>query len=142
MTEPVKIASRQLTTCTVLREGEVVTLGLVDEAGIEVALHLPFDQAQAVAMTLPTLLNEALKSLTGSTTARYAFRLERWSVEQVEGTDDLIMTLATADGFQVTFSLPAAACEGLGLTLATNAARCAEAEPGGTAARRSRAVLN
>jgi hypothetical protein len=40
----------------------------------------------------------------------------------------LLLTLATADGFQVSFGLPAEACRGLGLTLAGGPARLAEAD--------------
>jgi hypothetical protein len=40
----------------------------------------------------------------------------------------LLLTLATADGFQVAFGLPAEACRGLGLTLAGGPARLAEGD--------------
>jgi hypothetical protein len=71
------IRSVALTTCGVLDDGEIVRLGLVDDKGAAVS----FDQAQAVAMTLPSLLTRALRSLTGSPDARYVFPLDRWFVE-------------------------------------------------------------
>jgi hypothetical protein len=117
----VKICSAKLTTCDVLRDGTAIRLDLVDESGADVSLQLPFDQAQAVAMTLPSLLTRALKSLTGSDTARYVFPLEHWTVERTDGGDGLLLTLATDDGFQVCFAIPAAACDGLGTTLVGHA---------------------
>src|SRR5271168_319670 len=124
----VKICSTKLTTCDVLPDGQAVRLDLVDQSGADVSLQLPFDQAQAMAMTLPSLLTRALKSLTGSATARYVFPLDHWTVESTNGNDGLLLTLATDDGFQVCFGIPAEACRGLGSTLVRH---CDErAEPG------------
>jgi hypothetical protein len=121
------ISSVELTTCGILEDGQSVRLDLVDDKGTAVSLRLPFHQAQAVAMTLPSLLTRALKSLTGSPDARYVFPLDRWFVELSGQGDALLLTLATADGFQVCFGLPAEACRGLGLTLAGGPERLTEA---------------
>lgn len=114
----VRICSTSLTTCGVLKGGQGITLGLVDESGTEVTIQLPFDQAQAVAMTLPGLLTRALRSLTGEETARYVFSLDAWLVEQSNDREGLILTLGTPDGFQVSFNVPAGAGRSLGSTLA------------------------
>jgi hypothetical protein len=74
------ICSAALTTCGVLEDGQIVRLDLVDDKGTPVSLRLPFNQAQAIAMTLPSLLTRALQSLTGSPDARCVFPLERWFV--------------------------------------------------------------
>jgi hypothetical protein len=121
-----KICSGKLTTCGVLRDGQAVTLDLVDDTGTDVSLELPFDQAQAVAMTLPSLLTHALKTLTGSTTARYIFPLDHWTVEQSKEHNGLLLTLATDEGFQVSFGIPSEACKGLGLALVGGSKRPAE----------------
>jgi hypothetical protein len=113
-----KICSARLTTCGVLHDGQMVNLDLVDDAGAAISLQLPFDQAQAIAMTLPSLLTQALRSITGSATARYVFPLDRWTVEQSKEHKGLLVTLATDEGFQVSFGIPAEACRSLGLTLA------------------------
>ena len=120
------ISSVELTTCGILEDGQTVRLDLVDDKGMTVSLRLPFAQAQAVAMTLPSLLTRALKLLTGSPNARYVFPLDRWFVELSGEGDALLLTLATADGFQVCFGLPEEACRGLGLTLAGGPERLAE----------------
>jgi hypothetical protein len=93
--------------------------------GTPVSLRLPFDQAQAVAMTLPSLLARALQSLTGSPDARYVFPLDRWFVELSRQHDGSLLTLATNDGFEVSFGIPAEASKGLGLTLAGGPERLA-----------------
>jgi hypothetical protein len=122
------IRSARLTTCGILQDGQVVRLDLVDDKGATVSLQLPFDQAQAMAMTLPTLLTRALKSLTGSATARYVFPLERWLVEQSGDTDGLVLTLATADGFQVSFGVPSRTSRALGSTLSADTDRMSGAD--------------
>jgi len=122
------IRSVALTTCGVLDDGETVRLDLVDDKGAAVSLRLPFDQAQAIAMTLPSPLTRALRSLTGSPDARYVFPLDRWFVELSGQHDGLLLTLATADGFQVSFGIPAEACRGLGLTLAGDRDRLVAAD--------------
>ena len=60
-----KICSARLTTCGILQDGHSLRLNLVDDKGADVSLELPFDQAQAIAMTLPSLLTRALQAVTG-----------------------------------------------------------------------------
>jgi hypothetical protein len=122
----VKICSAKLTTCNVVERGQGVTLNFEDENGAAVTLQLPFEQAQAVAMTLPRLLTQALRSLSGGVTNRYVFPLDGWLVEQSSGYGGLILTLATPDGFQVSFGVPDETSRHLGWTLAHNTDRCAD----------------
>ena len=77
-------------------------------------------------MTLPSLLTRALRSLTGSATARDVFPLNHWAVEESKDQDGLLLTLATEEGFQVSFGIPAEACRGLSLTLAAGSGRPVE----------------
>jgi hypothetical protein len=114
-----KIQIKTLTTCEITDGGEGITLNLIDDAGAAVALNVPFEQAQSIAMTLPRLLARAVRSISGNPESRYVFPLGEWTVEVPEGRDGLIVTLATAGGFEVTFGLPAEACRSLGWTLAT-----------------------
>src|SRR5215467_14483405 len=111
------ICSAKLTTCGVTQDGRTLWLNLIDDKGADVSLQLPFDQTQAIAMTLPGLLTRALRALTGKASARYVFRLDDWSVERSPDCDGLILTLGTEGGFQVSFGIPTEACRGLGLTL-------------------------
>jgi hypothetical protein len=113
-----KICSAKLTTCGVTQDGETVLLNLIDEKGADVSVQLPFEQAQAIAMTLPSLLTRALRALTGKATARYVFPLDHWFIAQSTDCDGLILTLGTEGGFQVTLGVPTEECRSLGLALA------------------------
>jgi hypothetical protein len=55
-------------------------------------------------MTLPQLLSQALKAVTGNDAARYVFHLGKWHIEQAQSGEYLILTLTTIDGFQVAFA--------------------------------------
>jgi hypothetical protein len=114
-----KIQSKTLTTCEITDGGQGITLNLIDDTGAAVALRVPFEQAQSIAMTLPRLLTRAIRSISGNPESRYVFPLGEWTVEVPEGRDGLILTMATSDGFEVSFGLPAEACRSLGWTLAT-----------------------
>ena len=113
-----KIQSKTLTTCEITDGGEGITLNLIDDTGAAVALNMPFEQAQSIAMTLPRLLARAVRSISGNPESRYVFPLGEWIAEVPEGREGLILTLATTDGFEVSFGLPAEACRSLGWTLA------------------------
>jgi hypothetical protein len=64
-----EIESSKLTTCDVTHDGEVIRLNLVDVAGNPVSLRLPFEQAGALAMTMPGLLTRALAARYGKVLA-------------------------------------------------------------------------
>jgi hypothetical protein len=106
-----------LTTCSVDKNGEIVELNFVDALGNAISLRLPFENAQAIAMTLPRLLTLALQRITGEQRVRYAFPLGGWSIEDADENRGVITTFATEDGFEVSFDIPLAACQGLGWTL-------------------------
>jgi hypothetical protein len=113
-----KIRSRTLTTCGVTEDGKAVTLDFIDDTDASISLQLPFNQAEAVAMTLPRLLTRAVKALTGWASARYVFSLGKWAIEQAADEGVLIVTLETPDGFEVSFGLPPDACRSLASALA------------------------
>jgi hypothetical protein len=113
----VKICSSRLTKCGVTADGETVELELVDESGAPVTLQLPFEQAEAVVMTLPHLLARSLRKRTGDEQARYVFGLDRWSIEDTKEQDCLITTLRTTDGFEVSFCTSPEAWRTLGVSL-------------------------
>ena len=107
----------QLTTCNTLREGETVRLDFLDESHNAVSLLLPFESAESIAMTLPQLLTQAVRAQTRQDNARYVFPLGRWLLEGVGDRQSLILTLATVDGFEVSFRIPHAAGRALGWAL-------------------------
>ncbi len=107
-----EIESSKLTTCDVTHDGEVIRLNLVDVAGNPVSLRLPFEQAGALAMTLPGLLTRALAARYGKS-SRYVFPLGEWLVEGAADGRTVIVTLKTTDGFEASFAAPVDMCRSL-----------------------------
>jgi hypothetical protein len=104
--------STRLTTCETVENGEVIRLNFVDQADRAVAIELPFAQAEAVVMTLPQVLSKALQWQTNNAAMRYVFPLAHWSLESGDG-NCLIVTLATGDGFHVSFGIPFDTCQAI-----------------------------
>jgi len=117
MLTPRKIVSSRLTTCEVDQGGEVIRLSFLDEAGAPVSIELPFEHAESIAMTLPRLLSNALKTRMNTAKARYVFPLGRWAVEDSDDTECLIVTLTTTDGFEASYGVPFQACRAIGWVL-------------------------
>lgn len=123
----VTIRSTGLTSCRVAEDGVDVTLEFVDQAGQAVALKLPLDQAEAIVMTLPRLLSNAVRQRTGNDEARYVFDLGQWAIESARKHGCLIATLKTPDGFEVSFAIPPEAGRSFGWTLQREASDAIEA---------------
>lgn len=115
-----RIDGSRLTTCGVASDGATLHLDLIDTAGNPVSLHLPFDQARTLTMTLPQLLTFALKAQTGTDSARHVFTLAQWRVEAAADSR-LIITFGTPDGFEASFCLPLHECGELARALSANA---------------------
>jgi hypothetical protein len=122
-----KILSSKLTTCRVIQDGGTIELHLLDESQRPVTLQLPFAQAEAIAMTLPSLLTSALRQWTGDQGARYVFGLGNWALESTKGQNCLIATLTTTDGFAACFGIPFDTCQALGWNLMQHAEEITEA---------------
>jgi hypothetical protein len=139
----VKISSSRLTTCGVTPDGETVGLEFVDDSGTPVTVQLPFNQAEAVVMTLPHLLARSVRRRTGNQQACYVFSLAEWLIEDTSAQECLIVTLKTTDGFEVSFGVPFEACRALGWSLQHEADKAIDAgEPDEETIGRSLADLN
>lgn len=110
------MTSSRLTTCSLVKDGNAIRLEFLDGAGRPVAVEFPFDQAQSIIMTLPQMLSKALQQRTQSRSSRYVFSLGRWSIESSDD-NNLIVTMATPDGFEVSFVIPFDACRAIGWAL-------------------------
>jgi hypothetical protein len=116
-----KILSSKLTTCRVTQDGGTIELHLLDQSQRPVTLELPFAQAEAMVMTLPSLLTSAFRQWTGDQGARYVFGLGNWSLEATKKQNYLIATLTTTDGFATCFGIPFDTCQALGWNLVQHA---------------------
>src|SRR5262245_37022659 len=107
----------KLTTCRALGGGETIRLEFLDEGRNPVSLLLSFENAESIAMTLPGLLTQAVRAQTGQVDARYVFPLGQWQLEGAQDRQSFILTLTTADGFEVSFRVPQDTSRALGWTL-------------------------
>jgi hypothetical protein len=112
-----KIKTTALTDCRVIQDGHTVRMDLVDDKGKDLSLELPFEQARAIAKLLPSLPERTRQARGVNTSARFVLPLDRWAVEESSDGTGLLLTLASSDGYEVCFDLPAEACRGLGLVL-------------------------
>jgi len=96
---------KELTTYTISEDGETVALKLKDETGAETALKFKLTELGNLVMTLPGLIEAALRRQYGDASFRFAYPVGSWSVEQAMDPGALILTLRTQDGFGVSFSL-------------------------------------
>jgi hypothetical protein len=113
----VKIDLKALTTCGVQPDGEMLEIGFIDAAGEPTSIRVPFESAQAIAMTLPRLLSEAVRRITGEAQSRYVFPLGTWRIESADHGGCAIATFSTADGFEVSFGISPETCRSLGWAL-------------------------
>ena len=124
-----KIEASSLCTCSVVNGGDRISLGLVDEMGWEIEIKVSTADAHSIAMTLPRLLNSSLKEKYRDTNLRYAVPMEMWKVEAASDGRQVIMTLVTGGGYEVSFATNPDMCRSLGLALfESTERRIAEAE--------------
>jgi hypothetical protein len=102
----IRIDVQALTECEMATDGRSVTLHVVDAAGSRVELNLQVAQLGMLAMTLPNLIEAAISRQYGDSSCRFTYPLESWMIEQAIDPSLVILTLRTADGFGVSFSMP------------------------------------
>lgn len=111
------IIGKRLTTWSITQDGEHVRLGLEDEAGDPCAVLLPIGVLSGLMMTIPRMLQDALKAKFSDGSLRMIHTLGDWRVERAAGTDASILSLSTPDGFEVTFAVATPQADRLGRTL-------------------------
>jgi hypothetical protein len=94
-----------LTDFDIEKDGRSVTLGIVDAMGSPIKLNLQVDQLGQLAMTLPSLIDVAIRRQYGDSSCRFTYPMESWTVEQAVDPSLVILTMRTTDGFGVSFSM-------------------------------------
>lgn len=112
-----KIETSALSTCSVVKGGDRISLGLVDEEGRPIEVKMSASDACAIAMTLPSLLKKSIKEKYQDDSLRYVFPLDQWQVEVASDGNQVIVTLMTGHGFEVSFSTKPEMCRSLGTAL-------------------------
>ena len=101
-----RIDVQALTEFNVETDGHSVTLQVIDAMGSPVNLNLQVDQLGQLAMTLPSLIDAAIRRQYGDSSFRFTYPMESWVVEQAIDPSLVILTMRTTDGFGVSFSMP------------------------------------
>lgn len=110
-----------LTSCKVSHDGEAICLSLCDSDGAPLDLHLSAEQAGSLAMTLPQLLSLALKARYGDPSLKMVFPLTGYDLEDAADSEGFILSLKTADGFEVSFSVSQSTLSRIGELIGTGA---------------------
>jgi hypothetical protein len=84
--------------------GRIAELGFRDTTGALVVLAVPHQALSMLLMTLPRLIETSLRQRTGNASLRHVYPAGDWTVEATAGDSALLLTLATPDGFSVSFS--------------------------------------
>lgn len=112
-----KIDARALTDCFVTEGGDAISLGLVDDNGQAVELKVSASDASAIAMTLPRLLKDSIQEKYKDDSLRYVFPLDDWQIEAASDGKQVIVTLMTGGGFEVSFVTKPDMCKLIGIAL-------------------------
>ncbi|MFB9269929.1 hypothetical protein ACFFWD_43560 [Bradyrhizobium erythrophlei] len=100
-----EIASRELTICDITSDGLAISVGFIDRAGRAAAVKFPVDQVGALIMTLPGLIDKAMRKRFRDDSLRFTYPLGSWTFEGSSDSAINIVTLRTVDGFEVRFSI-------------------------------------
>jgi hypothetical protein len=92
-----------LTHFSVCRSGRHVEIGFTDHTGEPAALQLPQECLSMLLMTLPTMIETVLRRRTGNPTLRQVYAMGDWQLHLGSDPQSLILSLATPDGFAVSF---------------------------------------
>ena len=101
-----EIEVQSLTACEVAQDGSGISLGFVDNSGQSTTIRICTSQAGVLAMTLPSLIDRALRNRFGDKALRFTYPLASWSIEQTTDPRQIMVTFRTSDGFSVCFSIP------------------------------------
>jgi hypothetical protein len=108
----------KLTHFSVCCSGRHVEVGFTDQMGEPVSLELPQDCLSALLMTLPRMIELALRRRTGNPALRQVYPLGDWQLHLGSEPESMIISLATPDGFSVSFCAPFEQATELGAALA------------------------
>ncbi len=101
----IEIVGKVLTTTHVVQDGSQISLGFEDSEGRPSKITLPSRCVHQLLMTLPHLIALALRAQYRDDSLRLVFPLNEWRIETASGTDDVILSLRTEDGFEVAFAV-------------------------------------
>ena len=120
---------KAMTRYAISDDGKEITLGLVDEAGTPTSLVFQVSDLGNLTVTLPSLIDAALRRQWGDASFRFTYPVGSWAIERSTDPSALIVTLRTTDGFGVSFSMPRSDALQLAHSLSAEDAKPAAALP-------------
>jgi hypothetical protein len=113
---------KRLTDCEISTDGESISLRMADQRGYASTVRLSIENAGALTMTLPRLIEQALQAKFRDHSLRYAFPLESWTLERATDATSGMVTLRTSAGFSVCFTMQLRQQDELGEALVSTSA--------------------
>jgi len=113
-----EIVGRTLTNFQVDSTGDSFRLNFEAIDGQPASVTLPVECLSSLLMTLPRLLEQALKTKYRDDTLKLVYPTGGWALEAAGGSNQFILTLNTPDGFKVSFALSPEDADGLASSLA------------------------
>jgi hypothetical protein len=102
-----------LTNLAVAADGTAVSIDVTDGNSIPGSLVLSVDALQSLIMSLPRAMQQALQLRYCDPSLRLVYPLGNWRLEASTQPGKLLLTLATGEGFEVTFAVIAGDLERL-----------------------------
>ncbi len=112
-----EIIGKSLTDCQVDGSGELFRLNVACVDGRPASVILPVDCLRSLMMTLPDAIERALRARHGDDTLKVVYPMGGWSLHTAEGSQGMILTITTPDGFSVSFTLTQADASSLATSL-------------------------
>ena len=100
---------KTLTDVGVAPDGGSVQLQVNDQAGQTSIINLPTDSLNSLIITLPGLLNRAMKLRHNDDTLRLVYSLGSYRLERAPTDDVYILSLSTPDHFTISFGVSVSA---------------------------------
>lgn len=102
------MSGRSLTDYEVAADGESFRLNFKDATGEPASIELAADCANQLVLTMPRIVRQALTAKHKDPSLRLVYPLGGWRLELgAGGGGSMILTLATADGFEISFAVSA-----------------------------------
>ena len=98
-----QIEAAALTTLEVAPDGGRFKMNVLDQDGELASVSLPTQCINALLMTLPDVLQRALRTQFRDSSLRLVYQVGRTRIEKAAGKEAVIFTLTTPDGFEVSF---------------------------------------
>jgi hypothetical protein len=96
---------QKLTTFNIEADGTRFRMNFISGDGDHACLSLPTECLTELIMTLPRMMRQALRARHHDDSLRLVYPADKISIEQSSDPRTIIVTLATPDGFEVSFGL-------------------------------------